>query len=192
MRVDTALEPDPAERLEMPWRSAAGHYFDLRQDARSIYQIEVARRHPPLGRFLATVNSEDSVFTTAACRVEVSPAEGEPGAEHQFSSRIALLFANQEFNFQSSHYEGLIGQLEKLLGRDSPADSLRVALRLGPCRFAESGREGLHLAITLTAAGESAEQAEMRWGLCLVRVQQALLFLSRVVRQHLGGHAEPG
>lgn len=191
MRVEGLREPDQAERLEMPWRSASGQYFDLRQDARSIYQIEAARRHPPLGRFLATVNSEDSVFATAACRVEAWSAAGEPGAGHRFSSRIALLFADPEFNFQLSHYEGLIGQLEKLLGRDRPADSLLVTLRLGPCRFTESQREGLHLAITLAAAGDSAEQARTRWGLGLVRVQQALLFLSRVVRQHPGG-AERG
>jgi len=188
MRVDVALTPDPAERMELPWQSAAGHYLDIRHNARSIYQIEAARRHPPLGRFLATVNSDDSVFATAACRAQA--ADGGPsGKPHLFSSRIALLFVQEDFNFQTSHFAGLIGQLEKLLAQDSPADELTAALRIGPCRFGRLGRDGFHLALTLTATGDSAEQAELRWGLGLTRVQQALLFLSRVVRQHLRDRA---
>jgi hypothetical protein len=183
MHVDAAREPDPAVRLDIPWQSPAGHYLDIRHNARSIYQIEAARKHPPLGRFLATVNSEDSVFTTAAARTATTGnAEGEPW---RFASRIALVFADEKFNFHASHYEGLVAQLENLLGHDSPADSLNATLRIGPCHFGQLDRQGFHLALTLSAQGESAEQAELRWGLGLVRVQQALLFLSRVVRQHL-------
>jgi hypothetical protein len=184
MRVDVALEPDPALWLELPWQSPAGHYLDIRHNARSIYLIEAARQHPPLGRFLATVNSEDSVFFTASCRTEQSAA-GTSGRPHLFSSRITLLFTQEEFNFDARHFAGWVSQLEKLLGRDSPADSLVATVRIGACHFAQLERDGFHLALTLTAEGDSPEQAELRWGLGLVRAQQALLFLSRVVRQHL-------
>lgn len=191
MRVDAVLAPDVAEQLDLPWQSPSGHFLDIRRNARAIYQIEAARRHPPLGRFLATVNSEDSVFATATARVQ--PAEPiAPGAPCHFSSRIALLFADEKFNFDPSHYQGLMTQLQKLLGSESGPDSLSLALRIGPCRFAQSEREGFHLALTLGATGDSPEQAELRWGLGLVRVQQALLFLSRVVRQHLGDRAPQG
>ncbi|MGH9816491.1 MAG: hypothetical protein ACRD6I_10480 [Candidatus Acidiferrales bacterium] len=184
MRVDVVLEADPAEQLELPWQSATGHYLDLRNHVRSIYQVEATRRHPPLGRFLAAVNSEDSVFTTAACSVRCEAA-GDHAGKHHFICRIALLFASEDFNFQRSHFEGLIGQLERLLGRDSAADMLTAELRIGPCRFKQLERQGFHLVLRLTAAGDSAEQAELRSGLGVARVQQALLFLSRVVRQHL-------
>lgn len=191
MRIDAVLAPDAAEQLDLPWQSPRAHFLDIRRNARAIYQIEAARQHPPLGRFLATVNSEDSVFATAAARVQ--PAEpSAPGAPCRFSCRIALLFAEENFNFDTTHYEGLIAQLQKLLGSESEPDSLALALRIGPCRFARLQREGFHLALTLDATGDSPEQAELRWGLGLVRVQQALLFLSRVVRQHLGGRAPQG
>lgn len=185
MRVDVALEPDPAEQLELPWQSATGHHLDLRNHVRAIYQVEATRRHPPLGRFLAAVNSEDSVFSTAACSVRCEAA-GEHQRQHRFICRIALLFASDDFNFQRSHFDGLIGQLERLLGRDSAtADMLTAELRIGPCRFTRLERQGFHLVLRLIAAGDSAEQAELRSGLGVARVQQALLFLSRVVRQHL-------
>jgi hypothetical protein len=191
MRVDAVLAPDPAEQLELPWQSGSGHYLDIRRNARAIYQIAAARQHPPLGRFLATVNSEDSVFATATARVQ-SAEPISPGASCHFSCRIALLFADERFNFDTSHYEGLLAQLQKLLGSESGPDLLALTLRIGPCRFAQLEREGFHLALTLGANGASPEQAELRWGLGLARVQQALLFLSRVVRQHLGDHAPQG
>lgn len=184
MRIDVALEPDPAEQLELPWQSAAGHYLDIRSNVRSIYQIEAARQYPPLGRFLATVNSEDSVFATAACRAHAEPHSGD-AAPHRFSSRVALVFASNDFNFDRVHYEGLIGQMERLLLGDTPDDALDVRLRIGPCVFAQLRREGFHLVIRVEARGDTAQRAEVRWGLGLVRVQQALLFLSRVVRQHV-------
>lgn len=191
MRVDAVLSPDPAEQLELPWQSASGHFLDIRRNARAIYQIEAARQYPPLGRYLATVNSEDSVFATATARVQ-SAEPVWPGAPCHFSCRIALLFAEEKFNFTPGHLQGLMTQLEKLLGSEGGPDSLTLTLRIGPCRFARMEREGFHLALTLSAAGESPEQAELRWGLGLVRIQQALLFLSRVVRQHLGERAPGG
>jgi len=185
MRVDAALELDPAEQLELPWQSATGHYFDLRSNARSIYQIAPARLHPPLGRFLATVNSDDSVFATAACQTRFAEAGGNAAGRHQFSSRVALVFVREDFNFEQSHYQGLIGQLERLLVADSSDEALAARLRIGTCRFTQLRREGFHLTISLEAQGDTPEQAQLRWGLGLVQVQQALLYLSRVVRQHL-------
>ena len=139
MRVDAALQLDPAEQLDLPWQSAKGHYLDLRGNARSIYQVEPARQHPPLGRFLATVNSEDSVFATAACGAHAESHSDNAGP-HRFSSRVALVFARDDFNFDRVHYEGLIGQLERLLVADSSDEALAARLRIGTCRFAQLRR----------------------------------------------------
>lgn len=186
MRI-TLAEPQESDRLDMPWQGSASHYLDLRGNARSIYQIAAARSHPPLGRFLATVNSDDSMFTTLRSQVRSGPAESlAPAAEaHEFTSRIALVFAREASNFERGHFQGLATQLAQLLERDSPADSLEVRLTVAPCRYLRLGRDGFHLLAALRATGATPEQAELRWGFGLARLQQALLFLSRVIRQHL-------
>jgi hypothetical protein len=66
------------------------------------------------------------------------------------------------------------------------ADSLTAQLEILPCRFASSSSEGVGLRIVFTARGASGEQARTRWGLGLMKVQQALLFVSRAMRQSLG------
>lgn len=171
----------------MPWQGSGSHYLDLRNNLRSIYQIEDARQHPPLGRFLAAVNSDDSMFTTIRSRVRSRPAEApaSPSEAHEFISRISLIFAREASNFAHDHFTGLVAQLARLLERDSPADSLEAHLAVAPCRYLRLGREGYHLIAALRAAGATPQQAELRWGFGLARLQQALLFLSRVIRQHL-------
>jgi len=64
---------------------------------------------------------------------------------------------------------------EDLLERDS-GDAIRAVLRIGTCDFPAQNRRGFCLSIRLVAQGVSAEQAEMRCGLGLARLQQALLF----------------
>jgi hypothetical protein len=49
--------------------------------------------------------------------------------------------------------------------------------------FQESGRAGYALRFILTGYGGTPAQAELRWGLGVAHLQQALLFLSRAVRQ---------
>jgi hypothetical protein len=44
--------------------------------------------------------------------------------------------------------------------------------------------------VRLLAKGDSAEQAALRWGLGLAHLQQALLFTSRHLRQHLKQFSE--
>ena len=64
-------------------------------------------------------------------------------------------------------------------------DALRVALRARACHFRAPSRWGFCLAVFLYARGATPEQAEVRWGLGLVRIQQALLFTSRILRQKI-------
>ena len=74
--------------------------------------------------------------------------------------------------------------LKELLERDT-ANAARAVLRISPCDFTAENRRGFCLGIRLVAEGSSAQQAELRWGLGLARIQQALLFRSRALKQQI-------
>ena len=184
MRAEVAFELGESDAcLEVPCEKAGGseHYLDLRSDPKAIQEIEPARRHRPLHNFLATVNSPDSVFSTARCRVWLEPDTSDTS---EFASQIDLFFALEDLNADRSHYEGLCQRLLELLAHES-GETVRVELRVRRCRFRATGASGYGLALFLRARGETAGQAEIRWVLGLAHLQQALLFVSRGVRQRL-------
>jgi hypothetical protein len=86
-------------------------------------------------------------------------------------------------NAGQGRFEELSRRLAELLEHEGGADYLSVRLSLRRCHFTSASHDGFCLVVVLSARGASAEQAKMRWGLALARVQQALLFLSRVLRQ---------
>jgi hypothetical protein len=189
MRVEVAIRAEESsETLEIPWESSDPEvrYFDLRGDPRAIARIDAARQHPPLGSFLVAVNSEDSVFATTRCKTWLQQVAAASGAEAcEFGSRIDLVFAPEPFNFQRSRYDNLTQRLQELLSRETAPDALRSELSVRPCRFHATARLGFCLRILLRARGATSEQVELRWGLGLARIQQALLFISRIVRQQI-------
>ncbi len=186
MRVETVFEPDDAGALRIPPLDATpGSYFNLRENPRAVERLEVARRHPPLRSFLTAVNSGDSLLATAACKTWHGAAtDATAGESHEFAGRVDLAFAGEALNLQRSHYEELTRKIEELLARE-PAEALRAQLLVLPCDFVALGSRGFCLRILLWARGATPEQAELRWGLGLARVQQALLFSSRVLRQQI-------
>jgi len=206
MRVELYLQPDSAQpAAEIPWRSADGtsEFFDLRDDPRLIAKIEPARQHAPLRNFLVAVNEPDSLFFTAWCKTrsedDASPEQeqrraSESGAQsqgHTFATQVELAFALEALNRTPEHFAEVARQLSELLAREAGADSLAAQISLRNCRYTAAGHQGFLLRIELRASGATSEQAELRCGLGLARVQQALLFTSRTLRQKLGG-GEPG
>ena len=186
MRVEVAVELAASEKLEIPWETAdpADCYFDLREDPRTIARVEPARRHPPLRNLLVAVNSDDSLFSTARCKTWLEQALS--GADPcEFSSHIDLVFAAEPFNFDRSRYVGLTQRLAELLTRETAPDTQRAELRVRACHFRGPARDGFCLRIVLHARAATPEQAEVRWGFALARVQQALLFASRAIRQQI-------
>lgn len=186
MRVEQVTElGEDSPKLEIPWtaRGPDRAYFDLRDDPRSIARIEAARQHAPLRALLVAVNGEDSAFATVRCRVTRNAEAPADSNRRQFRSEIDLVFAEARANAEQSRFEELMKRLAELFGREGGADYLWVRLSLRHCLFAGAPGKGFCLAIGLSADGASAEQAEVRWGLALARVQQALLFLSRGLRQ---------
>jgi DNA-binding PucR family transcriptional regulator len=159
------------------------NYVDLRENPRAVERIKLARRYPLLQSFLAAVNSADSLFRSASVSTQNdSRAPVSAGEACEFASQTSLVFTESSLNFERDHFLDLTACLKELLERDS-GDAIRTVLRISTCEFAHENRRGFCLSIHLVARGASAEQAEIRWGLGLARLQQALLFRARALRQ---------
>jgi len=159
------------------------NYFDLRANPQAIEQIAAARQYLPLRNFLASVNSAESMFTTASAATKSDlPAAVSADQAYEFASQARIVFAEPSLNWERRHYLDLSSTLKGLLERDT-ADATRAVLRISCCDFPAENRRGFCLDIRLVAEGGSAQQAELRWGLGLARVQQALLFRSRALKQ---------
>jgi len=175
-----------AAAIEIPWSGAGGdEYLDLRENPAGISQIEAAREHTPLAGFLTAVNGPGSLFATVRAKAW-DESGGQANSEFTFHSRIDLIFARAEFNFIPERYEDVARRLVDLWMRDTAGDVLSVRIEILPCAYGTAKKEGAALRLILKARSASAEQARVRWGLGIVRVQQALLFVSRAMRQKLG------
>jgi hypothetical protein len=173
-----------AEAIKVPWQSSDGtEYINLREDPAAIARIAAAAENPPLAGFLAAINGQGSLFSTVRLKVWAS-APSQAGEEPAFHSRVDMIFAHQPFNLVADQYEDAIRRLVDLGMKDS-ADFLTARLEILPCTFDNSSNEGVGLRIGFTARGASAEQARTRWALGLMKLQQALLFISRAMRQAL-------
>ncbi len=165
-------------------RGASG-FLDLRENPRFIERIEPARAYAPLRNFLAALNDRDSLLFTARCKTTRTEAGPASAGGPEFIVHIELAFATPALNRDRAPFEQLASQVQELLTRESGSDSLCLELFLRKCNHAEGGA-GFCLALELHAQAATPEQAELRCGLGLSRVQQALLFSSRALRQKLG------
>jgi hypothetical protein len=163
------------------------NYFDLRANPNAIEQIAAARQYLPLRNFLISVNGAESIFATASATTKSDlPAAVSAGPAYEFASQTRIVFAEPSLNWERRHYADLGSGLKELLERDT-ADAVRAVLRISSCDFTAENQRGFCLGIRLVAEGGSAQQAELRWGLGLARVQQALLFRSRTLKQQTPG-----
>jgi hypothetical protein len=155
--------------------------LDLREDPGSVASIDAARQHPALRGLLLNLNEDESPFETLGCKVWTTT--GDTAAEpHVFASRVDLVLSGRPDQAGETHYDDLARRLAELLERE-PGDALRAELRIAPARFV-GGRQGFCLRLILFAQAAAAEQARLRWTLGIARVQQALLFLARAIRQN--------
>ncbi len=179
-----------AEPLRIPWESANPDksYFDLRENPGALNKIEPARQHRPLHTFLSAINSGTSPLASARCSTWSEPAAAAETSEPaEFASQADLVFTEESWNFDHGLYQALAERTGELLTREGTEGATRAELRLRSCRFGADPRPGYALAVRVFARGATLEQAELRWGLGLARVQQALLFAARAVRQEHAG-----
>jgi hypothetical protein len=161
------------------------NYLDLRANPQAIDDIPAALQYLPLRNFLTSVNSAKSIFATASAATKSDlPAAVSAGPAYEFASQATIVFAAPSLNWERKHYVDLSSGLKELLERDT-ANAARAVLRVSSCDFTAENRRGFCLCIRLVAEGSSAQQAELRWGLALARIQQALLFRSRALKQQI-------
>jgi hypothetical protein len=157
--------------------------YDLRSYPLGLERIECTRQYPPLLRFLVNVNSGDSPFSTFGCKAWSAKEAGSATEPCVFASRVDLIFLREATNFGRGPLEDLARRLAELLERE-PGEALHAELRIAPAKFTGENR-GFCLRLLLYARGATPEQAQMRWGLGLARLQQAVLFVGRVLRQEV-------
>src|SRR5574341_830237 len=139
MRVEQAVElGEEHPKLEVPWPTTEPNrsYFDLRDDPRAIARIEPARLHLPLRAFLIALNSENSFFATARCRVSGGGQNTVATQTFAFSSEVDLVFAEMAFNRVLSEFEGLSRRLAELLESEGGGNHLSARLSIRQCSFA--------------------------------------------------------
>jgi hypothetical protein len=187
MLVELHLDPVPAQpAAEIPWTESgtSQSFLDLRADPKLIERIEPAQHNAALRTFLAAVNDSASFFFTARCKTWHSPTPN--AGAHEFSARVQIAFAAGALNREREQFEHLAARLLELLTDESGADALSLDLFLRDCRFTEKNNNGFCMDLEVRARGATANQAELRCGLGIARLQQALLFISRALRQKLG------
>jgi hypothetical protein len=140
----------------------------------------VARAFPILRGFLSSLSDEESPFSIIGHKLWSAGGNLEPDPI-VFASRVDLTISHGAQSLDRHQYEDFAAGLAKLLERE-PGDALCVELQIISVRF-PGGRQGLSLRILLVARGAGRDQAQLRWSLGLARVQQALLFEARALRQ---------
>jgi hypothetical protein len=96
-----------------------------------------------------------------------------------------LSFRGNGFDGDRSLHFQLIQKLIELLKDAGSPEILGARLCLISEKRDGQAQGALALRMELTAAGDSNEQATLRWGLGLAHFQQALLFTSRYLRQQI-------
>ncbi len=174
MRVSVTKDSGQACSVAGPER------LDLREEPTGIKHIDAARRYPAFRGLLLNLNSDESPFATFGCKVWIEDVEGaEPIV---FASRIDLVISQGAERLGRAQYDEVATRLAGLLERE-PGDALWAELHISPAQFA-GGFEGFCLRLLLFARGAKQDQAQLRWSVGVARVQQALLFLARAIRQN--------
>jgi hypothetical protein len=137
-----------------------------------------------LQALLQSVNGEESFFRISLCEAP-QEASQDSSRHNQCAGSFLLKFSDEALNQQRAQYFALLESLRELLVKAGSEDSLEA--RLGLANSAGPGEQGAAYALylQLIARGDSAAQAELRWGLGVAHLQQAVLFSARLLRKKL-------
>jgi hypothetical protein len=163
MRVDVVESLPPLSSLGLAVREDAGAERALRS-------------------FSAALESDDSLF---ACEISGAGISGT-----SFCGDFLLRFRSPSLEASRRIHFALIEKLTELLKSAGSADSLAMQICLVSDSAANSPTSGFSLQLRLDARGATPEQASLRWGLGVAHLQQALLFVSRFLRQQISQNAD--
>ena len=137
-----------------------------------------------LNSLLLAVNAEGSFFRITPCNFR-PPAAQDAAGPNLFSGSFLLFFSDEAFNRERAHYFALLEKLSELLDKAGSADFLEVRLGLSSRADSAPHAPDYTLFVELVSQGASTEQAELRWGLGVAHLQQAVLFSARLLRKQL-------
>jgi len=145
--------------------------------------FEKASESQVLANFRAAVSAKDSCFWLQDSIV------GFPGQSDEvqgaYAGQFVIAFRRLDLSSDRHLYFLLLQTLQELLKEISFSDALFATMCLtAPATEKTHAREP-YLVLQLEAIGSTPEQAEVRWSLGLVQLQEALLSASRLLRQHL-------
>ena len=136
-----------------------------------------------LANFRAALRGKDSFFEVQDF---IAGFPGQSGDMHgAYAGQFVIVFRRLDLTANRSLYSILLQTLQELLKKASSSDALFATLCLTAPAKEETRAPELSLVFQLEAIGSTPEQAEVRWGLGLVHVQEALFSASRLLRQHL-------
>jgi hypothetical protein len=134
-----------------------------------------------LKNFLGVMGGDDSLFAAQNAGVRLRNVDGN---QCLCAGTLLIRFRDAQLAQNRTAQFSLVAKLGELLKQAGSADALAAMLSLSP-PGADSAQQEPALTLRLEATANSPEQAGLRWGLGLAHVQQALLFVSRVLRQQL-------
>src|SRR5579863_9610453 len=140
-----------------------------------------------LQNFFSSLNSEESQFSVEYPGSGTFQESGQTG--EVYCGDFVITFRSPEEAKNTALHFTLLEKLSELLQSAGSSATLGVMLSLIKVPPRKGQKAGVALGLRLEANGESVEQAEVRWGLGLAHVQQALLFASRWLRQQSSAQA---
>jgi len=172
------LRPKGASRSFAGMRVEAVDEIPERQGGESVAVDAAASL--AMKNFATALESDDSLFALLEPPTGAT-AEGAPRGR-VLSGDIALSFKQADLGKRRQLLFLVVEKLLELLKEAGSKEFLEARL----CLTGGSGKPGENaLRIRLAGKGETTDQAMLRWGLGLAHLQQALLFTSRHLRQHL-------
>lgn len=187
MEADFAVElGDDDETLELPWTAGEDgpRYYDLKQHSELLPNVEEARREPPLGEFLAAMNSSASGLETAKCdawtTAEMNAEDQVFAAAQKFGSYVDLMFSEEKSRFSFPSHEDLARKITQLL-RKAPEIPAAAEFLVRRCYYhvGQEVRDGFYITFYLFGYGDDELQARERWIIALKLVENAIRQASR-------------
>ena len=146
-------------------------------------RLEKVSENQVLANFRAAVGGKDSFFEVQDF---IAGFPGQAGEIHgAYAGQFVIVFRRLDLSANRSLYSVLLQTLQEILKKASSSDALFATLCVTAPAAEQAPALELSLILQLEAIGSTPEQAEVRWGLGLVHLQEALLSASHLLKLHV-------